>query len=362
MRIVLIAACVALGPATTFASPQDPTAPVGRLPSGPAIGTRLHPVVVFAPSGPRAGTEFDAAATGGRPTALLFVHELTRNVAPVIRAFDSIAASHRVLGLEATTVFLSADRSAAERQIATTSGALRLAHPIAVSVDGAEGPGNLALNRRCTLTLVVANGGDVHGTIGFTDTAPQDGDVVRAAIEAVTGTVPTDPGELRRIAMQRLPTDPDALRALAAQLALEQHWISQRPEPAQRRDAAMRERPMRGEREMQPGAAEPATTDAPRRAREGAPPSDSELQSLLRSFIRKDAPAERVTDVFDRIVARVGDDAELRRQAVEMFRLMLSLDYGGDAARDKARAYVAEHGGSAPAPGTPTPVRRDGGR
>ena len=76
----------------------------------------------------------------------------------------------------------------------------------------------------------------------------------------------------------------------------------------------------------------------------GFSPDDSRLQALLRRAIRRDAGAETVDSIFAEIDERVGDDAELRGQAIEMFKLMLSLDYGGEHARKKAQVYVREHG------------------
>ena len=78
-------------------------APCQDLRSGPRPGAPLAPVMVYAPDGPRAGAEFDAAAALGQgPGALLFVHEITRNVAPVIRGLDDLAAEYAILGFRSS--------------------------------------------------------------------------------------------------------------------------------------------------------------------------------------------------------------------------------------------------------------------
>ncbi len=52
-----------------------------EIASGPPAGTPLAPVNSYALHGPRKGQEFDAAQSLGQaPGALLFIHELTRNI------------------------------------------------------------------------------------------------------------------------------------------------------------------------------------------------------------------------------------------------------------------------------------------
>jgi hypothetical protein len=314
---------------------------LAQIESGPGTGKTLTPVTVYAPLGPRAGLEFDAAgAIGDGPGALLIVPELTRNIAPLIRGLDELTSKYRPLGLTAFTVLLAADRTAAERQIQASSKALRMTHPMVVSVDGAEGPGDWALNRRVTATLVLTNAGKVHRSIAFTDTGRQDLDPLRNAIEEVTGRWTDDPGTLRRLALERLPQDQAALRALAAQLALELSWQTRTAAVTEAATDRARMRRDRAAVDEPPGD---AASDRPARPREGARPTDPALEGLLRRAIRKDADSAEIDAVFAAVDERVRDDAALEQQAVEMFKLMLSLDYGADAAKERARAFVRTH-------------------
>jgi hypothetical protein len=324
--------CLAVCALVTVAVAQE-------TPSGPAPGTALTPVRVYAPLGPRQGQEYDAAAELRQgPGALLFVHEISRNVAPVIRGLARLSDEFALLGLRVAMVRVADDRTKEEEHVARVSRALQLAQPILVGLDGADGPGNYALNRKCTLTLVLTKDGRVHRSVGFTDTGAQDVPNLRAWIAEIAGELPEDETELRALLAARLPQDADALRAHAVELAVELLRLRQRLA----RDDAMRVRtdaPRMRERDAARG--DVAAADAPARQREGQPPEDDQLQGLLRRFIRKDNDAQAVADVFAAIEQRVGDDAGLRKQAVEMFRLMLSLDYGTDAAKERARAYVA---------------------
>jgi len=315
-----------------------------ELPSGPPPGTALTAFRAYAPFGVHAGQEFDVAAEiGEAPGVLLFVHEVSRNTAPVIRGLAELQEEFAVLGLRTRMIRVADDRTAAEEQMTRVSRAMQLEEPIVVSLDGADGPGNYALNRKCTLTLVTVKDARVHATLGLTDTGRQDLPRLRQMVEAVAGPLPNDEDRLRALIAQRLPADPEALRARAVALELEVRRLRQ--QLAQARDGGNARNPraerMRGERRPAAGAQPERRPDA--RQREGKAPEDAELQKLLRAFTRKDNSDERVGEVLDAITARVGDDAGLRDQAVEMFRMMLSLDYGNETARAKARAYVDAH-------------------
>src|SRR5690606_19562503 len=121
------------------------------------------------------GLELDLAdVIGPGPGAVLFVHELTRNVAPLVRGLDALTDRYRALGLTGAIVMLADDRTAAERHAAGASESLRLTRPMFVSTDGAEGPGAWALNRRCSLTLVLTDDGKVVESVAFTDAGAQD--------------------------------------------------------------------------------------------------------------------------------------------------------------------------------------------
>lgn len=325
----------ALALITTFgaASSQE-------LPSGPAPGMALTPIRAYAPFGVNAGQEFDVAAEiGDAPAALLFVHEVSRNVAPVLRGLAELQQDYEVLGFRSRMVRVAGDRTAAEEEVARVSRALQLAEPIVVSLDGADGPGNYALNRKCTLTLVMVKDGRVHASLGLTDTGRQDLPRLRALVEEVAGPLPADEAGLRALIAARLPADSEALRARVVDLELEVRRLRQRLEQVQNRnDAPARMRPT-DRADARPKAAEGAGV----RPREGKAPDDDELRALLREFIRQDNSDERVTGIFGDIEARVGDDAGLRAQAVDMFRLMLSLDYGSATAQRQARNYVEAH-------------------
>lgn len=201
--------------------------------SGPARGTELTPVRAYAPLGPYAGREFDAAVEiGDRPGALLFLHEMTRNTYHVIRGLDELASEYALAGFRSFTLRLAEDRTAAETAIIARNGrdtgghrfsvvgkfgALHLRNPITLSLDGLDGPGNYALNRKAVLTLVMVKDGKVVRSVAFTDTGAQDVATVRKLVEETIGPIPRDDAGLRKWIADRLPAGRDELRKLAVE-------------------------------------------------------------------------------------------------------------------------------------------------
>ena len=318
--------------------------------SGPAKGAGLTPVKCYASHGPHAGKEFDAVAElGEAPCGILFIHELTRNTAPVIRGLDQWAVDFGVLGFKSYTVALSGDRTAGEDLIKRVNGSLKLANPIVLSTDGAEGPGNYGLSRKPTLTFVFAKGGEVHRSIALTDTGPNDVPKIREWIEEVAGKMPE--GEaLKALIAKNLPEGDEEVRELAVEQALElrrlKAQLRRRGQQGMRSNRQMRssrERPRPQSGGEQSGRAKPKRAEAasePKKEREGAPPTDEELRGLLRSFIRKTNDEERSKEIFADIEKRANESEDLHNQVVEMFKLMLSIDYGADHAQSLAGEFL----------------------
>jgi hypothetical protein len=327
-RALVVSFAAAIPPSTACA--QEATAPIE---SGPQVGAVLPVCAVFAPSGPFAGEGFDVAARVGKlPAAILFVHELNRNTGPMVSGLDRLGVLFAWTGLQVHMVRIAGDRTAAEIQSQRSSEAMGLHRPLLVSVDGAEGPGAYALHRKATLTLVLAKDGKVVRSAAFTDTGRADLGKLRALVEEVTGPLPKDEKELRSLMTARLTHDAALLRAMVIELAV----LAQKQERAEQ-NRAQRQSP--SPREPPPPSAEVL----PARPREGKAPDDEQLRALLRRCIQHAADDRELTAVFREVQTRIGDDAQLRAQAVEMFRLMLSLDYGNEEAQKRARAFVDEH-------------------
>lgn len=328
-----------------------------QVDTGPPPGTELTPVQAYAPVGPWAGQEFDAAAAiGKKPGALLFIHTLTRNGLPVIRGLDQIGSQYSLLGFSSFTFLLSDDRTSAETRLKAVNGSLKLHSPIVLSLDGIDGPGNYALNRKAVLSLIMLKDGKVHSSVGFTDVNAEDENLIRKWIEDVSGKLPDDSQALEELAKARLPENPDELRTLAATQAVELHRLRMQVADLkkQNQENRMRERTMRGSGEpmrqrsapagkpdrKKPGDATPQAAE-----RKGKPPTDPALDTLLRAFIRKDNTTETNEKLLTDIEARAAENESLKAEAIAMFELMLSFRerYGSEKAQGLAEAFLKKH-------------------
>ena len=330
--------------------------------SGPPTGTPLAPVNSYALHGPHKGQEFDAAKSLGQgPGALLFIHELSRNIIPVLRGLDDLTSEYSVLGFQSHTLLLHDDRTLAENRLKAVNGSLGfagleevnrpLAHPIILSLDGLEGPGDYALNRRAALTLVLAKGGQVVRSVALTDTGQHNLPELRKWVEEIAGKVPSDPAELRRMIAGNLPKSGDAVRELAVNQGVQLQRLRTRLarlESGQMNNRMQQRRPQRMKRDAPNASGRPAAernTTKPAAKREGAPPDDADLQSSLRAFIRKTQADERIDEIYEEITTRAAESAELTRQTREMFRLVLSLKdrYGTPHAHELAKGFLDKH-------------------
>jgi hypothetical protein len=367
MNRLLTFITIAIGVIVTQGSAQD-------IVTGPPVGTALTPVMAYGAGGPQSGPfdgrELDVAAEIGEgPGALLFVHEITRNILPVVRGLDITANRYAIKSFKSFTLLLHADRSAAESRLKAVNGSLKLRNPMLLSLNGAEGPGNYALNRKATLSLILVNHGKVVRSVALTDVNQEDAGKLSEWVEELTGPIPSNPAELRGLVEARLPKDTESLRKLALDQGVEIQELYAQLQRVQNRTGGMQPNQMAQERRdtpraraARPGAPgrrvespettqEPSTnagTPPPVQVRQGKPPEDPELNSLLRSFIRKTHDAAQVDAIFADIEKRAGLNDDLKTEAVEMFKLMLSFRdrYGSDHAQELAEGFLKAHGTS----------------
>ncbi len=364
-----------------------------ELNTGPAVGTALTPVKAYGVGGPHpgayAGKEFDVAGEiGDGPGAILFMHELTRNILPVVRGLDQFGSEYSLKGFKTFILMLSPDRTAAESRLKAVNGSLKLRNPVVLSLDGAEGPGNYALNRKATLSLALVDKGKVVRTHAYTDVNAEDEGILRGWVEEIVGAIPENLGEYRQLAQANLPKGAGELRSLAVEQAVEirrlQAQVKRLKEQQGGRYGGMRRDPRNMQRGAQPqmrregagreGAGREGDAKRPegRRGegtpkrsegrggergmkkeggsdakpeRQGRPPEDPQLNSLLRSFIRQTNDDARADEVFAQITDRAKESDKLRGEAVEMFKLMLSFRdrYGTKHAQELAEGFLKEH-------------------
>ncbi|MGE3808680.1 MAG: hypothetical protein AB7K24_28780 [Gemmataceae bacterium] len=125
--------------------------------SGPQVGEKLTALKVQGVLGAQAGKELDLVAEAkGGPLVLIFVHEITRPGRQAMLPLDALGEKWAKDGLTTHFIWLTADKGKTEEFLKTAQRSLSFKSPVSISLDGLEGPGNYGLNRKVTLTILVA--------------------------------------------------------------------------------------------------------------------------------------------------------------------------------------------------------------
>lgn len=178
--IYLAATCIA------FCAPLN--AQDAPIFSGPQPGEALTPFVARWAYGESVGKEFDIVSEAdGGPIAIVFVHELTRPSIGLTRGLMDFARQREADKLSRAVVFLSDDATALEARLKRAQHALPDGLPIGISVDGNEGPGAYGLNRKVTLTVLVANENKVTANFALVQPSLTDAPDIGLAIEKLFG-------------------------------------------------------------------------------------------------------------------------------------------------------------------------------
>lgn len=263
--------------------------------SGPQKGEKTPPFKSLILSGEHKGREIDFITEAqGAPSLIVFVHEVTRQAAQVLRSLDEAAAVRP--GLKALFVLLSDDMNNVEQRTPVMQNSLKFKTPWAVSPDGREGPGAYGLNKVTTLTILLAK--DNRVLANWAITAPSDVDAP-PIVKALADLVPAD-------RMMELEAKVSAL---------------------QRENAALK-----AQLEKQAPGAAPA-----RRPLVGKAPADPALNGAMRRIIRKDSADADVDAAFKDIDERLKASPELKKEAVDGYMLLIDLKYGGDYAQKRLK-------------------------
>ena len=192
MKQMLRMSCTAL--AIGFLTVAEPvTAEDDTLFSGPQVGEKLTPFTVHGVFDDEEGKEFDyVKQAAGKPICLIFVHEITRPSAQVLRAVTTYISRHPEK-INGGVVFLGNDATELALKLKRARHALAKQTPTGISVDGQEGPGAYGLNRKATLTILIAEDNKVTANFALVQPSGQ-ADVPRIAAEIVKivgGKAPT---------------------------------------------------------------------------------------------------------------------------------------------------------------------------
>jgi len=250
--------------------------------SGPQPGEKLPSFKAVGVFDDREGKEFDVVKeAAGKPTLMIFVHEITRPTAALMRGLSQHAAAREKDGLKTYIVWLSRDRTETVNFLKRARMSLGLKTPVVISVDGLEGPGAYGLNRKVGLTILVANEGKATANFALRQPALSDGPKVTEAIAKQVGGKGLALREFEALATGR---------------------------------------------------------------RADAPKTDQQLGSLMRAVIQLTASEEDVKKAAQAVEKYVGNDQARQKEVARISGVIVEKKYGTEAAQKQAKAWVEKYG------------------
>lgn len=192
-----------------------------RVFSGPQPGEKLTPFKVVTMTGPsqwKEATLMGKTDTG--PVVIVFIHQVTRPAFALIRPLDYYGHELAKKGLKTYLVWLTDDAEKTKAHIGRIVKAVKLKSPVAVSVDGIEGPGNYGLNRKVTLTILVGAGGKTKANFAIIQPNETDAPKILAWMAKLAGAekAPTLAALREKMGIRRGKSDADELRPLMRKL------------------------------------------------------------------------------------------------------------------------------------------------
>lgn len=247
-----------------------------------------------------AGKERDVITlNNGAPTVLVFVHGIERSMLPLMRAVDDYGDKLKDR-LKTEFVFLAAERVEGMERYAPALNSIKLKGRPTLSIDGAEGPGNYGLNKECLMTIIAAKENKTQASFALVQPGIADAERVIGAIAKMIGD-------------EKPPT--------AAEIAAAQP----------QRGAMTPQRPM-----AQEGKGKDPFP--------GAVPTDGKLQSMLRSYIRKENDDATIDRMLQEVREHIKDNADLKKQALDGWTRILHFKdrYGTPYAVKQGEAFLEE--------------------
>jgi len=152
--------------------------------SGPKISETLAPFKVHVFTGLSAGEDIQLLTEPkDTPRVLVFVHELTRPVLQLLRPVDRFACDRAPDGLETHFIWLTDDKGKTRQYLENAKQSLNIFSPIAISLDGINGPEKYGLTDKAKVTILVAKGNKVVANFAFADPNETHARQVNAAID-----------------------------------------------------------------------------------------------------------------------------------------------------------------------------------
>ena len=260
--------------------------------SGPQVDENLTAFNARGVLGNLAGKKFDLVTdANGKPTAIIFVHQVTRPSVGLTRLIMNYAAKRAKDGLKSGVVFLTDDPTDTANWMKRARNALPKDVAVGVSIDGQEGPGAYGLNRNVTMTVLIAKENKVTANYALVQPSVQSDalKIARSIVDVLGGG--------------KVPT--------LAQLG-------------------SRGYPKKKGRGNQPGQG-----------------TDPKFDSLLRAVIQKTATPEQVKKAVEDVEAYIAGRKALQERIGSIAKRIIAADklsnYGTEAAQEQLKKWAATY-------------------
>jgi len=285
--------------------------------SGPQKGEKAAAFKVF-DVGTRKEADYVADAKGG-PLLVVFIHELSRPGAALMRALDDYGQVKQARGLRTVFVSLTEDRDGAERHLPQVVKSINLKSPIGISLDGKEGPGSYGLNREVMITVLVAKENKVTANFAIISPNETDAPKIKAAAD-----------EILRVAVEPPTGSPDELKAEIVRLREEVLQLKEELAALKLRGPA-----------PAPGGARRMETPA----LQGEKPKgeDTTLVNHCRRLIQRAATQSDLDAAVKDIEAYIAGNDELKKQYAAVLGRVLDLKYGNELGQAVMRQQLEKH-------------------
>lgn len=190
--LVVIACLAATSLLPTWTHAQEDPDPIY---SGPQVGEPLTDFEITSVAGDQTETLAPLETLGDKPCVIVFIHDTTR---PSFQLASLIARASKQLGDPPTTsvtVLLTDDVNSTKQWAKRARTTIETAIPdssIGIFTEGIDGPGSYGLNRKVTMTVLVAKQGKVTANFALVQPSSQaDGPrIVQAIADAAGVDVP----------------------------------------------------------------------------------------------------------------------------------------------------------------------------
>lgn len=157
--------------------------------SGPQVGETLPAFKITSLAGESEGKVLDPITDAkGDPIVLVFVHELTRPGFGLMRAVTRFSAERKDKGVNVAVIFLTDDATATAKWSQNVKRLFSDDVKYGMFMNGKEGPGSYGLNRNVIVTVLVGNQGKVTGNFALVQPQLQvDGPAILESVAAISG-------------------------------------------------------------------------------------------------------------------------------------------------------------------------------